>query len=1098
MSTATDCPQAAELASFLRGDLPEPDMERIAHHLEGCHTCWRSTEAEPEAAAFADDLKWAADATEQTVVDINVPLERLNSLLPDYDILCEIGRGGMGIVFEARHLKLDRRVALKVLPALLGVVRPDAIPRFRREAALAARLKHTNIIGVYDFDDVDGTLYYAMELIEGRSLRGILAEIDETGAIDVVLGADAGESLSQTSKAESRKPTCETSKGEDAVGDQPSAESQKAKAESRKAKGERLPRSDFRLPTSPVTRIGSSARTDRGYYRQVCRWIAEVADALHYAHGEGVIHRDVKPSNLLLAANNRLMISDFGLARAAGADTLTASHALLGTARYMSPEQIDERAAPVDARTDVYALGATLYELLAFRPMFAAADDREVLNCVLNREPPPPHRFVRQVPRELETICLKAVEKDRNNRYASAEALADDLRRWLLDLPIHARRPSIPVRAAKFVRRRKLPSALAAAVVILLGVSGIIYAAYGTSAREATDARADARSRGLQVMIHEAQTELQEGDFVAAMGRVEAGLAQEPDSLELHRMRASVLHHMGRDEEALAAYGEILASHPDDWATHYQLALALTDRSRQGMAVYASPDSPVRNMSREEWEQRCAFHREQVERLKPDSAEAFCLRARQQTDPHQAIELLDQALERCPTLGEALLARSMRFEQVGDYEAMLMDAERAISMRYGWAITHIQRGLALYSLGRFEEAEQSFGEAIERDPNGAAAWHNRGLAKSKLGRFAEALADATEALRLDGNWAWAYVGRARSLAGLGRFDDALADLDRAIELQPTGIEIYLDRANLYFQAGRLEDAIADSTHVIQLAPDDPRGHKSRAVEHMQAKQYERAIADLTQCLRLEPDNASLYRTLGHAHIRTKDYTEAIADYAKAMELEPGLWADYHNRANLCLHLGQFKDAVADLTYLIELDSAPDLALLRRGMAYEFLGATRLALADYGTVSEQNGPNGGYASLWRHILLRQTGEHQAAAEILSSHLCDKTGAAWPDRLFEFLAGEVAADTLLSDATTKNERCEAYYYIGASALLDGRTDAAKEAFAACLALKKLGLLETDFARARLKQLEGHHADAAHVPAAEVAATAEVSLNATLNRR
>lgn len=181
----------------------EAQTEELAAHLDGCAACRQVAEAVAKQADLEHDLNRAADVQAKTHVDVSVPLARLNELLSDYEVLGEIGRGGMGIVYRARQLKLNRVVALKVLPALLGVVRPDAIARFRREAELAAALEHTNIIGVYDFGEVDGTLYYAMQLIEGRSLRDILREINDTGAIDVVLGAvsDQPSAISQKEEA---------------------------------------------------------------------------------------------------------------------------------------------------------------------------------------------------------------------------------------------------------------------------------------------------------------------------------------------------------------------------------------------------------------------------------------------------------------------------------------------------------------------------------------------------------------------------------------------------------------------------------------------------------------------------------------------------------------------------------------------------------------------------------------------------------------------------------------------------------------------------------------------------------------------------------
>jgi serine/threonine protein kinase/lipoprotein NlpI len=1047
------CPSAETLAAFLAAKLPVEELTHIAEHLNTCDRCAQAVDRDAGQAALGDDVRWANGLRRQTAIDVAAPLTRLNELLTDYTVVEEIGRGGMGVVYKARQLKLDRWVALKVLPALLAAVRKEAVARFRREAALAARLEHTNIIGVYDFGEVDGTLYYAMPLIEGRSLAAILREIQATGAIDGVL--DAGSRSEPSASA----------------GEQSAIRNPQSDMEGSATRGP-VPRVG---PQSAITRLGSSSAADRAYFRRAAEWMAEVAEALHYAHERGVIHRDIKPSNLLLAHDGRMMISDFGLARAASVETLTLSQALLGTARYMSPEQAGGDAAAIDARVDVYGVGATLYELLALRPMFAAADDRGVLDCVLNQEPAPPHRFVRQVPRELETICLKAVEKDRAARYATAKDMADDLRRWLLDLPICARRPSPVMRAAKFVRRRKLPVGLGLSAAVLLLTAGVFYAAYRSAHREAAAVRTTAAAQGVQLLLQAAQKELDAGHLPQALEQVEAGLQQEPESAELQRLQADLFDHLGRKEEALAVLEAILARHPDDWETHYRLALALTDRRRQGMSVYTPADSPFQSMAPDEWERRFRYHREQVERLKPDSAQVYCLLEREERDPRRALELLEQALERCPTLGEALLARSKRYEQLGDYHAMLLDAERTLAMRYGWGIMHAQRALALSALGRHKEAEEAFTAAIEREPQDAAWWHDRGLEKCSLGRFAEALGDANRAVELGPDFVYAYVGRARAQAGLGRLDRALADYAQALKLAPGDIEIYLERGAAYFNADHLDESVADMTRVIELAPGDARGYGNRAVAYIVLKQYDRAIADLTRCLELKPQSANAYRNRGHAHALNAQYAESFADYTQAMALEPDVPGDLSSRANLGVYLGRTAEAVADLSRLIELGAAADAALLKRGMVYELSAAPRLALADYDRVRAKDGPTGGYARLWTYLLLRQGGEDEAAAEVLASSASGAGGGAWIDRLFAFLAGRLAADELLAAAATADERAEAYYYIGRQALLDGRPDAAREAFTQCVALDRPEVLENDFAQVLLKQLESDPARA-----------------------
>ena len=916
----------------------------------------------------------------------------------------------------------------------------------------AARLEHTNIIGVYDFGEVDGTLYYAMQLIEGRSLREVLSEIEHSGAIDVVIGEPIGSSARGAGSDASSSLTPDKSPA----------------ASPSDADGMRPSRGDESRASLPLTRVGSSSATDRAYYRRVAEWIACVAEALDYAHEQGVIHRDVKPSNLLLANNGRLMISDFGLARGSGTGTMTASRALLGTARYMSPEQVGEPGGPIDRRVDVYGLGATLYELLAFRPMFAGANDREVLDSVLNKEPPPPRRFVRQVPRELETICLKAVEKRREARYETARDLADDLRRWLLDLPIHARRPSLAVRAVKFVRRRKLPVAMGAVAASLLVIAALLYAGYSASQREAERSQSLAASQRIEVICRDARADFKAGRFGAAIERADRGLAQDPESIDLLHLRGQCLHMLNREEEALAIYEGLLTRNPDDWNTHYQFQfLLLTDGDPSPLTSLAGPGSITRTMPDDERRRRLEFHCDEVLRLHPDSAPAYYLQARRETDAQRAIALLDKALELGPGRSEVLMARSRRYHQVGDHEAMLLDAERGVTLFPGWSVFHGQRGMALLNLGRHAEAEAAYDEAIRCDPDFGLWWHQRGLQKERLGRYAEALADANRAIELEPEFVLAYLGRAQAQAGLGQVDLALADYDRAISLAPDNPEIYVERSLLLFAAGNMEDAAADLDRVIELQPDRVLAWHDRAAAYIRMKRYDRAISDLTRCIELEPASALAYRDRGRALELQGKYVESVADYTSAIELEPGVPGDLSRRASMQFYLGRYEEAVADYTELIKLKPS-QAVLMQRGMAYELIDAERLALADYKRVSEANGRTGAYGQLWRHILLRQTGRDQEAADLLSEHAAD-AGDGWTDRLFDLFAGELTPNNLLAAAATDDERAEAYYYIGRKELLDAKQTAAHAAFEQCLSLNREGVLETDFTRALLARLD-----------------------------
>lgn len=350
----------------------------------------------------------------------------------DFEIIDELGRGGMGVVYRARQRSLDRVVALKVLP---GYTRygSTAVERFRTEAQAAARLHHTNVVSVFAQGEQGGHCYYAMELIEGTGLDTVIRSRPDV--LTTCLG---------------RRPAPQRGQDPDSSA---------------------LAFADSAARVVPVD-AEPAERLTQAEYRRLASLVAEAADALEHAHRLGVIHRDVKPHNLLLGHDHRLHLTDFGLARLTDTPHLTVSGEMMGTPAYLSPEQVKGKPGGIDHRTDIYSLGVTLYELITRRKPFDGETREQIITGIRDVEPTAPRRFEPHIPVDLETICLRALEKDPARRHPTAGELAEDLRRFAQGMPILSRRISLAERAGKWVRRHKAVStALAAgAAVIVLAV----------------------------------------------------------------------------------------------------------------------------------------------------------------------------------------------------------------------------------------------------------------------------------------------------------------------------------------------------------------------------------------------------------------------------------------------------------------------------------------------------------------------------------------------------------------------------------------------------------------------------------------------------
>jgi serine/threonine protein kinase/Flp pilus assembly protein TadD len=791
------------------------------------------------------------DADRSTPVRGNAPAR-----VGDYRILREIGRGGMGIVYEAEHEALGRHIALKVLPTHT-LLDSRHLERFRREARAAARLHHTNIVPVFAVGEQDGLQFYVMQFIHGLGLDEVLSELRRQREAHQKTPVPAYATGSAPQIAES------LTTGRFAI---PDERMRAEETELKLTRGEiSAPSSDARqpspVPLSPGAVADCEGRrsstslpgqeacstlsdTRSAYWHSVARIGVQVADALAYAHGQGVLHRDIKPSNLLLDTHGTVWVTDFGLAKASDSDDLTHTGDIVGTLRYLAPERLYGRS---DVRGDIYSLGATLYELLTLRPVFDESDRSHLMQRLERVEPARPRAVDPSIPRDLETVVLKAITKDPADRYQLAAELAGDLRQFLEDKPIRARRTTWREHAWRWMRRNP---GWAATLVMLGLVCSVGFAGISWKWREAQDARdderqarqdADQRAREVQQMFERLRTS---------------------QSL-LERGRYFIFSQ--RWDDAHAAFTKAVELRPENdatWAERAELhaQLGLWDMAAADMARVHELRSP--HVS---W----LWYRHALLRLSQGDVEGYrqaCRRMRERfagtTNDFFAGELV-----RASVLGP---------DPDADMLQMIEIVEKMAAAQSGgsWFVRYI-RGVAYYRAERYQEAEASLRAIHDIDNKPWAAgllYPAHAMAQHRLGRQADARRTMEESRRVWGEWTNLRYQWQGGNPAVHR---------GATATWPFGWWDWLEFQQYHREASLLIDG--------ELPAEDYRLHMLRARSLSALRRAALADVEYSKALRLAPDDPTtrleVHRNRGHAHVDSRQWREAAAEFSRASELE---------------------------------------------------------------------------------------------------------------------------------------------------------------------------------------------------------------------
>jgi tetratricopeptide (TPR) repeat protein len=825
----------------------------------------------------------------------------------------------MGVVYEAEQVSLGRRVALKVLP-FAATLDPRQLQRFQNEARAAAGLHHTNIVPVYGVGQERGVHFYAMQFIDGQSLAAFL-EAERGGA-------------------NSDQPT--TAFGEPAG-----------------------PAADTAVQAAAST---VRAPRDQGYFRRVATSVIQAAEALDHAHQLGVVHRDVKPANLILDATGRVWVTDFGLAQIQTDTRLTMTGDLVGTLRYMSPEQALAKRVVIDHRTDVYSLGATLYELLALRPVFEGDDRQELLRQIAFEEPRPPRRINKAIPPELEIIVCRALEKSPADRYATAQELADDLRRWLEDRPIRARRPSLAQRLGKWrLRHRVLVRTTAA--LLLTGLL-LLGAFLWREERQRTTAERAVGVSLERVQWLREQERWDEALTVLAMAEAHLegrGLEELRDRVRGQKRDVEMLARLEKARMQMAGYSketdlfdpagsDRLYAEAFHW---YDLDMSAGDPQETAKRIEASAIRTRLILALDEWASlKDALQKGSAERLRAtaDLADADTwsrqLRAADKRSDRGMLENLAKQEEAFGQSGPNLWRLATALDRAGSAPT----AERMIRRAQHQQPADFWTNFSLAAILARREARDPAEEiaflraALALRPQNHVTWWVLGDILRKQSKLAEAEVAYRKAIALQPDFGAAHINLGTLLCDhLNRPAEAEDIFRKVIALRPDEVTAYANLPVALRNQGKIADAVAVCHKLINLKPASALAYHQLGLILAQENPAEAEKA-YRKALDLDPKFASAHFRLGLLLEQTGKLDEAIREFQEGTNLRRKQQRPNHGveialgRARL--KKGQLEEAIAEFQAVLKVNKDDREAHFLLGLAFEQKGALHAAIGAY--------------------------------------------------------------------------------------------------------------------------------------------------------